>query len=497
MTARHLPTMDDDNGSVLFYTAGPEFREEHLLIRALRIRENNQQPVIRPRGRMAIINTLVEREILAVFRGIPHFKVNGRWQSYTSNELVEEALTPHASLISLRDRAGENPALWLNRTQTEDDRLFPLLESSPDMRYHTFPAHIIRSLTSSSAGSRRGVAEVNGIVPHPVIGDPHGRWAKNDGPLSPRRLAAVLEGPMPYVHLPRLFQALKLDPVSHAAVHTYLLGAFHARSLDSPRPILLVDSHVRGRGKSTVASTIGIIVDDHPSVIPYGGDSYGTLRDTIIAHTLDRRVVTIDNIEGVSNFSNSFISSATTVEPSERAKFDRKTSTPVGILPCFTLVDGQATIAEDLLARSLRCELRGEAARLVPDPRTYAQEHANEIQLECLHALANSEPVAGINSRFEAFASVGAGAYSHVFKTNPIEVIELLERAQRGSYALSQDVCRHFFHSGVADFRPHDKIVSEDSPVGSIRDRTVLPPEAEGCIFLNHTLKGREWQANE
>lgn len=434
-----------------------------------------------------LARVLVEHKLLAFSGGVPFFRVNGCWSSFRNAPgLVGANLSAHFTIVTVNEFGGADSNLWTG--QTMDDNPYLSLVESSVLRMEHMPVRMLSSLCAE--GVRSGIKEVLGIIRQPLVGTPDGNWVMDDPTIQ-------IPETTDYAHLRKLFAAFDLDLSSHTALYSFLLGAFHARSLDSPRPLLLVDSWEQARGKSAVCSAIKLLVDGREDTTACRNGFGDALQDDLTAATKNgTRVLVVDNLMNHEEFSHPFISAAASNTIAVRHKHAAGTVSPMGLMICMTLVDGQATISKDIVSRSWRIELAGEAQELRPEPVSYARENRAALIGEIVHALTHSTPYKAARSRTALFDSVALGAYALAFNRTPADAATHLQIARLNSYGLSAPVVRHFYASGLP-FRDASKHIFRKLSIAESAakiEATSIHPDAEGATLLGHILIGKEWK---
>jgi hypothetical protein len=266
-----------------------------------------------------------------------------------------------------------------------------------------------------------------GKLRHPIVGEPKQRW------LYPRAAPHPVEDGYP--HLNRLFSGLQFAPGGREAIMALLLGALHAESLNSPRPILFVDAWCRSRGKSRAGLAVATVLDGSPDCIVLGNGRIND-RDLVTSFLYPgRRVVTTQNLDRVNNYSNPQLAALSTDGGlNDRAKFGRESTSFPHVLVVMNAVYGAASLSRDFVSRIWRAEILGRPADpnkeepLKPDPVTYAVEYRDAILAEGLHALEHSTPYADTNTRFPVFEARGLAAWARVSGGDPRPAfLEMLE----------------------------------------------------------------------
>jgi hypothetical protein len=393
----------------------------------------------------------------------------GQWLTPTNPDALAAALSYHTA-FALRT---EDPTLTNRDT---DGSVLGRLSAVRGLLPFSDCGRQLAQTLQNTLGTE--AAPVAGLVRHPYAGQSGRRWLVE---------APSLPEPDPtYPHLRRLFSGLDLDPASHAALHVHLLGCLHALSLDGERPILLVDSWVRARGKSEVSKALAALLDGRPA--EFSQSNRDSLHDEIIAHLGDgQRCFALDNIDGRRAYNNPLLCSLSTGEIKGRKKYASANSVFVGTVIILNTVYGAASFHRDLLSRCLRCELRGPAHTLSVRPQLYAPTHRLEILAEALHALDTaSQYIAPTTTRFTTFELTAAAAYCHVFGLAAAETHSRLEAAALGARALLPlgPPSLHVAHAAAFD-GPHEAVI----------DMRGAPAEdLEGATALGYTFREKIWR---
>jgi hypothetical protein len=329
-------------------------------------------------------------------------------------------------------------------------------------------------LYSLLKGSWSELPVLEGIISHPVWGEPYNCWERPETP----KLDDV-DPALP--HLRKLFSAFDLDEVDSAMLYIFLLGCFHAVSLDEPRPILFIDSWKRGRGKSEVTEAISVLLDDNTGSIALDQPKQA-LSEEITAHLIGgRRVLAGHNLDEAQKWTNTFLATlATESRVSRRAKYGRQTESFSGVVAILNGIYGCFSLHEDMVARLFRVELGGEPQRLEPRPRQYVRSRKHEITKEILycHSIAKPWPLAPL-FRFNEFETAACAAYSAGFGLEPDAVRELVRRAAMGAEGLREPAPSELFVAQPKRFHdPFDPIVS--APLAGHRKSAPLGARALG-----------------
>jgi hypothetical protein len=316
----------------------------------------------------------------------------------------------------------------LGRVTLCDFRGEPDLERLPNTVQDLSPRAILANLerVDRHDGYNRAFAEnllaaaldvlrpVAGRIQHPVHGEPKGVW------LRPTPAARV-EGPT----VVDLVDRFNLDPASRDAFGTYLCGLFHAVSLESPRPILLVDSWVRGLGKSCLCACVARLLDGSPTSVNLDGRHAD---ERLTAHlATGRRALVGGNLDSKMDFHPIVLTHLSTDGGhSDRVKYGKTTTKFDGIAPMINVVYGAASLHVDIIRRALRVELQGRS--IVKGEGTtdlWCRDNRGSIISSILEAHeaaaeANTQDlVLPKDCRFEDFLRVGAVAWGAASSRSP------------------------------------------------------------------------------
>ncbi len=278
----------------------------------------------------------------------------------------------------------------------------------------------------SKDGEWNGAQRAVGLVKHPFWTPP--------GEVGPAILPAYRHVELPetlgYEHIRALFEPFHLPDYAHCALYTYVFGIFHGWSLEHPRPILVVDSWNRGRGKTEISAAIKYLVDRKFGV-KSGRRARDAAHEESVASLLLSRAEVIDNIDKEVEFKHDVAISACTTEYEARPKYGRSVAEFSGKLFIFNTVVGASSLHPDFGSRVLRVEIPGESQRLSHSPPEFVKEHRDAIIVEVLHALANAPTVKSPENRMRKFYEAGLSAYCHVFGVPEAEAAQRLEAAIR------------------------------------------------------------------
>jgi hypothetical protein len=410
------------------------------------------------------------------------------WQSAVG--LLDQAVTVAyaaafpdlRSIVVRRDNAREN--------QHPIEILAEQGEAAPFTVSRTVPRSYGDYLIGATSFPKAAVPDLDGFLNHPIAGVPNGVWRER----RPWRCPTGSPG-ADSPHLRALFSGLPLDPAGHAALHMYLFGAFHAVSLENEKPLLFVDSWVRGRGKSEVCDAIQILLEGSRCAIE-ASPARQAFHDSLIAHLVSgARVVPLHNLEGRPDYMNeTFASIATDGGLSTRPKYGRESLRFPGVLPILNGVYGAFSLHKDLLCRCWRVELPGVAQALTLRPREYAEAHRDEIIAEILqaHKRATIQGARSPVTRFAEFERCAGRAYRQAFALGEGETWDRIKKMQCGATALLQSGVRALYSAHPRAFEaPHDKVVGGRFDTG--------PKEVPhtGATALGFTFNGDTWDGGE
>lgn len=439
-------------------------------------------PLVDSYGEKMIQRALSSRGLYCTWNREPYFFIGGTWEYYSRHQGLRSELTQLLSIVTLKDPDSTLEVALGGNFNPELTPAECLAECSALKFHSTIPAELAQSLTT--AGKRDGVENAIGILRHPVVGTPEGFWIQDANHI-------VIPDETDYAHVRRLFSAFPLDPASHAAVHTFLFGAFHATSLSNPRPVLVVDSWTQGRGKSEVCSAISRLVDNNLGAIPGRATSDKELHDTFGARCRTSRSFTLDNVDGVREFNSTFIANCATGVLEFRPKYAAMNAQVHGALPMLNLVDGQATFHDDMLSRMVRCELAGKPGPLDPPPSEYAADNRSAIIAEILHALTHAKPREDLaSSRSRVFDARACAAYAHAFGIDPEAAFEALQQSRRNAWAFSPKLSDYFHTVKGAEFKFSERAVARVSPAAAKQQDF---SRLQGVPLLGYKIKESDW----
>jgi hypothetical protein len=281
-----------------------------------------------------------------------------------------------------------------------------------------------------------------------------------------------LKIPEPKTHdyplLRQLFDCWPLDASSHAALYIALLGMFHIDSLSKEVPVLVIDSHEQGRGKSEIAKALQRLLSDSEAGISGSADE-----DTVTAFLLQgNRVLPFQNVHRAREWHRNEVVNLTTDGALHlRPKHARLTVAFRGVLPLLNFVYGRVTVHRDVEDRTFRVELPGTAAPLVHKAHEFADEHRLPLLGEILLAHKRATEAQHLPNyvkatRLAAFERAGARAYYEVFGKDPSAAMHLMVAGRK---ALLAEVPPLLFkaHRELFD-DPSEKVVS--TPAGKVPD---------------------------
>lgn len=324
---------------------------------------------------------------------------------------------------------------------------------------------------------------VAGFLSHPLTSDPAELWLRpawaDPGTVDTN-----------YPHLYKLFSAFNLDPVDACALYCFFLGCFHPASLDHPRPILLIDSEMQGRGKGEIGTALTVLLDNKQSSVPIsGGNDRVTTR--IVSCLVDgSRTLAGQNVSGAADWNNEFIVClATDGSVKERPLYGREAVPFDGIVGSLSAVYGQASFHYDVVDRAQRVFLRGQAKQLDPQPAVYVKKHRDAIIDEIMVAHSRAVGYTGVtHSRFNQFEAAAAPAYAEMSNLSHDAVSDLLLQVRRGARGLLTDAVRSLYlaHQVAFSRKPHKEVTTY---TGIAIDSDAL----EGARALGYTFTNGEW----
>ena len=436
---------------------------------------------------VALAEILAAERLLISTRGAPYLFTGKEYAFAGQNSMAAQMM------LSKGLRFGCSPVFPLN-LETYKIGKIPNASAQTDLELLAAREEVVFSLVDSvprsygeaitTAAQTKLALPVDGLLLHPYAGEPEGAWVQRRPWVAPRA------APDPaYPHLRKLFSALPLAPASHAALHMYLLGVFHACSLEQEHPILFIDSWVRGRGKSEVCAAIQLLLEGTRCAIE-ASPGRQAFHDTIVAHLVGgSRVIPVHNLSGRAAYESEFFATMATEGGIEaRPKYGRDSERFLGVLPIFNGVYGAFSLAEDFLCRCWRVELPGPAQVLTPRPREYAAEHRDEIIAEILAAHEPRPWFQRPHTRFAAFEAVSAQAYGRAFSLAPDAVSARIRAAQKSASALLPSAVQSLYSSHPKAFEaPHTDVVGDQYATGK-----KSPPPA-GASALGFTFDGDVW----
>lgn len=353
-----------------------------------------------------------------------------KWEPLDRENMARQWLQRHCIFVLTR-HATDPPQSWDIWTRNGPETpygFFRDAQGSDEVRrvLRSPPAGLARAI--SDGGTWDDVVEAKGLLRHP--------YYTPDGFEDPDWMQCYPVIRLPheapdYKHLKTLFSGFDLPPVPHTAVYTFLLASFHASSLNHARPVLIVDSWKRARGKSQLSSAIKYLVDEREGVksMSRGRDKIG---DESIATLRENRCEVLDNIDKRAEFGHEPATTGSTGVIEARGKYERNTSDFPGKLFLMNCVVGACSLDSDLSSRILRVEIPGESEALKPQPHSYAKRYRDKILKEIIaaHHFA-PEIVRPPSSRMQEFMQAGLTAYCHVFGADHDEARANLDAALR------------------------------------------------------------------
>jgi hypothetical protein len=317
------------------------------------------------------------------------------------------------------------------------------------------------------------VPQIEGWLRSPVIDPPKGWISLFDETLPPADPACP--------HLRELFAGFDLGRHSLLPLYAYLFGCFHGVSLKYERPILFIDSWVRGRGKSEVGRAFSVLLDGCDSSLPLSDTASSS--DLITSFLVNgQRILPLQNLDGRWQYQDHFlVSLATDGSVNARPKYSRNSAQFRGVCAIMNGVWGSFSLHKDLLTRVWRAELPGVAQQLHPRPVYYALEYRLPILSEILSLLTPAVPQYTGVSRHQPFEAVGVTAASKLLGLSIEEGLEIFSRSYRGAQGLGHPAVSHFYKHTENNI--------------DARQRLVPPSEEEpphGCYVLGHELRSVE-----
>lgn len=424
-----------------------------------------------------IVRTLADQGLLRAFQRNTYLCSERKWHLLQNPAAVRLILAEVMSVVALLGEATFDEVYRTGNMDVRSTREF--LARKREIRdWREIPKELASVLTGEQ--SRIAIPEAAGVIRHPVVGEPQDPWLSD-----PSGIVPATDGD--YTHLRTLFAGMELDPASHVALYSFLLACFHAKSLHVPRPILLVDSWYQSRGKSEVCAAISRLVDDNEHAVSARRDGE-QFNDSIISVLRSARTISIDNVDGMREYSLPTIAQGSTGTMEVRHKYNSASTSYQGILTTINLVLGAATFGPDMIVRATRVELTGDPRELHPSPRDYAQQHRQRLISEILAALTEFEPIP-FSSRFAVFDGIGLGAYCGLFGADPKQAALDLKRSRDGVWIYHPDV----FEGFVAQYRSEIPRLNDTIINGAVKAK--MPEQAEGARALSKVLirKGDQW----
>jgi hypothetical protein len=296
--------------------------------------------------------------------------------------------------------------------------------------------------------------EYVGTLNHPVVGDlPPGTFAPGAPALPTPGDRFEVPLPSEYPHLRALFSGLPLEPIHRLRLYAYLLYHFHARSLEEPSPLLLVDSWQPSMGKTQAACAIEYLIDGtwSPTAAPMGGDTEG-----LVSHFLgDRRMVVLDNLDSGRPWQNAWISNLLTSRSAgARGKYNKLSTAFRGRMVAVTAVYGYCSLHADLRDRTWRVELPGRGDRVLFDqaPIDYVRKHRPALLAEAYHAASTAPTWQHGNpagDRAPSAVSLGMAAACHVLGVDQAWAAKLLADFRYEGLVFDPRFVRAVAHAGA------------------------------------------------
>lgn len=423
-----------------------------------------------------VLETLGKERLCLNFYGVPRCRTPSGWWRLTRSK-ADVALI-NAGVVFVRCRESDlNDLKWSNGARDCDGSLDEKLALVNGVQVCDCP----RALAEVLAESCEHFETAQGSINHPVWPEAPEGWLSLPQDVRPLR-------DTDFAHLRTLFSAWDLSPWSHAALHCFLLGHFHADALRYARPILWLDSGTRECGKSVASQAVTALVDGRESALTLPSDRKSA-EETLVSHLVrGGRCANVANLDGRHHFKSELLSNLSTDGADARAKYARETSRIYGNVLMASSVLGRVTVHEDLLSRVWRVELP-RTGKLRVEPLDYARDHREELHREVLtaHARALPHDVPTV-TRFGRFEAAAAAAYAVVFGLTHEEVQRRLETArQRGQ------VLQHGVMTDLVAKRPE----LFDEPLAPTHDDSPAKRKLErydGAGALGLVLRGGVWE---
>ncbi len=429
----------------------------------------------------AVTTALSAAGLLRCFQGGFYIKTFGEWTPIVS---VEDAVVKLDGAIVLARTP--NPDFIMNprvNNRANEAGDFPeFIERLDEVSLMTMPRAMGNYFVKRDDSA---VPAIAGFLSHPVHGTPAEDW------LELTRFAG--EPAESTERLSTLFSAFGLDDASHFALYGFLLGAFHHVSLDCERPILIVDSWKRGRGKSEVSNVINYLLSGQEQGITMR-TSKDEMKNELLAFLGNGgRVVTVHNIESNKPaWSNDMLAAlATDGAIGGRMKYGRTSVHFKGVLPIINTIYGSASLSKDLIDRAWRVELRGEPAPLSPRPIEYAKEYRDEILCEIMgvHERA-AELCESYDSvtRMAPFERVAVASYTEAFNESSVWTPQFCSNMAAGRAALSHDNMCSLYKAVPDAFEDASDMVRRAQLSSQVYEPT------EGATALGYKFTGKTWE---
>lgn len=435
---------------------------------------------------------LSQASMLSDFTGTLHAKWRDRWAPLDT-KLVATRWLNDTVIWVIHEQGGQAPEDWpIWKKNTEGNLLERLCAlTGGDVITEVFrhpPPFLAEAM--GSAGHWPDIQRATGLAYHPY-------FTKNGQPL-PEWLPAYRDPvrieSTDYPHLRALFAPLNLSPRAHVALYSWLLAVFHGASFSLPRPLLLVDSWCRGRGKTEVCKALRILVDNQDGGHPMRG-SRDNAYDESVSILLKGRMEFIDNVENACRFFHQAGVAGSTGTIEARPKGARHATQLAGRLFVYNTVFGSCTFEDDMLVRGLRVEIEGWAQHLTHRPNQYAAAHRDELIAEILHALEHSTPapVDALHTRFREFYGIGLGAYLQVFgRDGLLDLQEALLSIRAFRLPVMASLMRE--HKDAFDApAPEAAGLDKNWLPTQLLDSMPILPEDEGSTGLGWCRKGETW----
>jgi hypothetical protein len=419
------------------------------------------------------------------FYGHNHVRTNGKWFAIERGNAVE--LSGDLGVIfavGVAPLPDSPPGLTTELSALEDDvevahRYIGTLAAGGMLAIASLSNEWRDALCSPSPS----IPEARGVLRHPIYPDGNAEGWVNESEVS----LPLIDRKLPHLHT--LFSSIPMDDASRAALFSYLFAAFHKCSLNSPRPLLMVDSIEQGVGKSVTGEAIATLVDREPRTLSL--DRNTNEGDEIVAQlACGNRCLMIPNLASKRNWNNTLLATlCTDVGQARRLKYASHATTFYGTLGITSTVLGAVSLHRDLVSRLWRVALSARAApSLDVVPQEYAKAHRLELQAEIMACLAGASPYTGrVSTRFPDFERAGAAAYAFFTGRTHDEVAALMATAEKARHIFRDEVLYSLYHKHRTEFREHQQSW-RGVPEGAEWLR-----QYDGAHAFGYVLKGGEW----